>query len=193
MQDNRPNSLTIKRQIIIENRIGWLGSQIVNFNYVFYPPTHFNIMISSMAWNIAVFPKWNRKSVNSANSGNRINYWKMNLGQFKDPVFHMRLAGTVVASRSLKPEAAGFSHWIHWNQCKHLGKTLLCLFFHKPFSLHIRNDYQIVTANKVHISEETKILLNEHGGFTIATRGTVLVKVSCLIFWQLHTFEFFGN
>ena len=31
----------------------------------------------------------------------------MNLGQFKDPVFHMRLAGTVVASRSLKPEAAG--------------------------------------------------------------------------------------
>ena len=41
-------------------------------------------------------------SVNSGNSGNLINHWSMNWAQFKDPIFHMCLAGTLVASWSLK-------------------------------------------------------------------------------------------
>ena len=40
-------------------------------------------------------------SVNSVNSGNLINHPSMNWAQFKDPVFHMCLAGTVVATWSL--------------------------------------------------------------------------------------------
>ena len=50
-------------------------------------------------------PKWNR---NSVNSGNLINHWSMNWAQFKDPVSHMCLAGTVAASWSLTQEVAGW-------------------------------------------------------------------------------------
>ena len=45
--------------------------------------------------------------VNLANSGNLINHRSMNWAQFKDPVSHMCLAGTVVASWSLTQEVAG--------------------------------------------------------------------------------------
>ena len=45
-----------------------------------------------------VFPKWNRMSLNS---GNLINHSSVNGAQFKDPISHMCLAGTVVASWSL--------------------------------------------------------------------------------------------
>ena len=81
-----------------------------------------------------VFHKLNR---NSLNSGNLINHWNMNWAQFKDPVTHMCLAGTVVASWSLTQEVAGqqvrahllkwqiFCHWIQQIQWKHLGKTQL--------------------------------------------------------------------
>ena len=48
--------------------------------------------------NIRVFPKWNKNSLNSANSKSLINHWSMNWAQFKDPVSHMCLAGVVVAS-----------------------------------------------------------------------------------------------
>ena len=48
-------------------------------------------------------------SVNLVNSGNLINHWSMNLVQFKDPVSHMCLAGTVVASWYLTQEVAGSS------------------------------------------------------------------------------------
>ena len=57
-----------------------------------------------------VFRKWNRNSLNSlnsTNSGNLINHWSMNWAKFKDPVCHMCLAGTVVASWSLTQEVAG--------------------------------------------------------------------------------------
>ena len=47
--------------------------------------------------------------VNSANSGNLINHWSMNWTQFKDPAFHMCLAGTMVASWSLTQDVAGSS------------------------------------------------------------------------------------
>ena len=40
-------------------------------------------------------------SLDSANSGNLINHRSMNWAQFKDPVSHMCLAGSVVASMSL--------------------------------------------------------------------------------------------
>ena len=48
-------------------------------------------------------------SVNSANSGNLINHWSMNWAQFKNPVYHMCLAGAVVASWPLIQEEAGLS------------------------------------------------------------------------------------
>ena len=57
---------------------------------------------------IGVLPKWNRNSLNSANSVNLINHWSMNWSQFKDPVSNMYLAGTVVASWSLRQEVAGW-------------------------------------------------------------------------------------
>ena len=51
-----------------------------------------------------VFTKWNG---NSVNSGNLINHWSMNWVQFKDPLSHMCLAGTVVSSWSLTQEMTG--------------------------------------------------------------------------------------
>ena len=48
-----------------------------------------------------VFPKSNRNSLNSLNSWNQINHVSMNWAQFKDPVSHMFLAGSVVASWSI--------------------------------------------------------------------------------------------
>ena len=58
---------------------------------------------------IGDFPKWNRNSVNSANSRNLINNISMKCGKFKDPVSHMCLAGTMVASWSLTQEVAGLN------------------------------------------------------------------------------------
>ena len=51
-------------------------------------------------------------SLNPVNSGNLINHWSMNWPQFKDPVSHMCLAGTVVASWSLAQQEAGSSPFI---------------------------------------------------------------------------------
>ena len=45
-------------------------------------------------------------SVTSANSGNQINQGGMNWSQFKDPVYHMCLAGDVVTSWFLTQEVA---------------------------------------------------------------------------------------
>ena len=53
---------------------------------------------SGTVGNNGVFPKWNRNSLNSANSGNLINHSSINRTQFKDPVSHMCLAGVVVTS-----------------------------------------------------------------------------------------------
>ena len=45
----------------------------------------------------------------SLNSENLINHWNMNWVQFKDPVCHMYLAGTVVACWSLTQEETGLN------------------------------------------------------------------------------------
>ena len=45
----------------------------------------------------------------SVDSDNLINHRSMNWDQFKDPVSHMCLAGTVVASWSLTQEVPGLS------------------------------------------------------------------------------------
>ena len=58
---------------------------------------------------IRVFPKWNRNSVNSANSRNVINHRSMKYNLFKDCVSRMCLIGTVVASWFLTQEVAGLS------------------------------------------------------------------------------------
>ena len=47
-------------------------------------------------------------SFNSANSGNLINHWSMNWAQFKDPISHVFLAGTVVPSRAFCTKRVGF-------------------------------------------------------------------------------------
>ena len=47
-------------------------------------------------------------SLNSVNSEKLINHGSMNWAQFKDPISHMGLAGTVVASWSLTQEMAGW-------------------------------------------------------------------------------------
>ena len=61
-----------------------------------------------------------------------INHWSMHWFKFKDPVYHMCLAGAVGASWSFTQKVAGdifdpfyckdkyFCHWIQW---KHLRKT----------------------------------------------------------------------
>ena len=55
-----------------------------------------------------VFPKWSRMfTFNSVNSGNLIKHSSMNWAEFKDPLSHVCLAGTVVASWSLTQEVAG--------------------------------------------------------------------------------------
>ena len=59
-----------------------------------------------------VFPKWNRYSVISTNSGNLINHRSMNWAQFKDPVSHVCFVGTVIASWSPTREVVGSSHFI---------------------------------------------------------------------------------
>ena len=61
-----------------------------------------------MQFHIGVFPKWNRNSLNSANSENLINHGSMNWAQCKDPVFQMCLAGAVVATWCLTQEVAGW-------------------------------------------------------------------------------------
>ena len=68
----------------------------------------------------------NGNSVISANSGNLLNHWSINSGQFKYPVSHLCLAGTVVASWSLAQEVPGSNtfvlmtniliYWIQWIQ-----------------------------------------------------------------------------
>ena len=45
--------------------------------------------------------------MNPVNSENLINHWGMNRGQFKNPVSHLCLADTVVASWSLTQKVAG--------------------------------------------------------------------------------------
>ena len=52
-----------------------------------------------------------QNSVTSANLGNLINHLSMNWDKFRDPVFHMCLAGTVVASPILTQDAAGSSRF----------------------------------------------------------------------------------
>ena len=48
-------------------------------------------------------------SLNSATSGNLISHQSIYWAQFKDPVSHMCLAGTVVASQSFTQGAAGLN------------------------------------------------------------------------------------
>ena len=56
--------------------------------------------------------------LNSVNSEKLKNHRSMNWAQFKDPIAHMCLAGTVVACWSLTQEVAGSSHFnviIFWS------------------------------------------------------------------------------
>ena len=85
---------------------------------------------------IGVFPKWNRNSPNSVNSGKLIIHWSINWAQFKDPVSHMCLAGALVACWFVTQEVGGsnthFFAKIFFKFCRfcrfyriHLGKTLM--------------------------------------------------------------------
>ena len=44
--------------------------------------------------------------------------------------------------------------------------------------------FQLISAQKIHISETTQILLNKTGGFVMEKRGTIAVKVKypCRLF-----------
>ena len=67
----------------------------------------------------------------------------MNCTQFQDPVSHMYLAGTVVASRSLPQEVAGSSHFtVITNIFCHLEK-LHCVVLVQPTS--VLNFYLLVS------------------------------------------------
>ena len=66
-----------------------------------------------------VFPKWIRKSVNSAKSGKLINPWSINCAQFKDHLCYLCLACVAVASWSLKT----YSHGAIFCECD-------CVFLH---------------------------------------------------------------
>ena len=77
-------------------------------------------------------------SVNSANSGNPINHWSMNWAQFKDPVPHMHLAGTVVASWSLTQEVVGLSSFtVMTNIFTARKQSLWRLCFYRCLSVHM--------------------------------------------------------
>ena len=69
-----------------------------------------------------VFPKWVELSLNSANLRNLMKHWSMNWAQFKDPVSHMCIAGTVVACWFITQEV-----WILLF-CKDIFYTI-CIFF----------------------------------------------------------------
>ena len=64
---------------------------------------------SNYWWSIEFFLNEGELSLNSLNSRNLINYWSMNWSQFKDPISHICIAGTVVASWSLTQEVAGWA------------------------------------------------------------------------------------
>ena len=72
-------------------------------------PLNYRVVSLSILQFIGVFPKWNRNSMNSAIPGNLINHWSMNWSRFKDPVSHMCLAGSVVASWFSTQETAGLN------------------------------------------------------------------------------------
>ena len=67
--------------------------------------------------------------MNSANSDNRINYYSMNWGQFKDAVSHTCLTGAVVESWSVTQEVAG------WNPFTVTADILVTEF--REFNEHI--------------------------------------------------------
>ena len=67
---------------------------------------NYRVVSLSILQFIGVFPKWNR---NSVIPGNLINHWSMNWSRFKDPVSHMCLAGTVVASWFSTQKMAGLN------------------------------------------------------------------------------------
>ena len=67
--------------------------------FVMWHSLHSSFMEPFTYITIGVFPNGEELSVNwviSVNSGNLINQWSMKWAQFKDPVSHMCLAGTVI-------------------------------------------------------------------------------------------------
>ena len=82
------------------------------------------------------------------NTGNLLTHWSVNWAQFQDPVSHMCLAGTVVASWFVTQEVAGsshfnnkyFCHWICRIQWKHLG--IVWIFFAGVIACHLFTRYR---------------------------------------------------
>ena len=90
------------------------------------------ILLECNLVSIGFCPKWIRTFI-EFREFRESDHWNMNWVQFKDPVYHMCLASTVVASWFLTQEETGlnpfdnkyFYHWIQRIHWKHLGKTQL--------------------------------------------------------------------
>ena len=71
--------LVIKRNMMVRARLYWASASMLR-------QCCDDASDTGLIENNGVFPKWNRNSLNSANSGNLINHWSMNWAQFKDHV-----------------------------------------------------------------------------------------------------------
>ena len=88
-------------------------------------------------------------SLNSVNSGNLINYWSMNLAQFKDPVSHTWLAGgSILVSYTTHTGSSPFNdkHFLSQNSVKTLRKNSNDFDLHRklPKKLTIKISSRIV-------------------------------------------------
>ena len=89
--------------------------------------------------------------MSSANSGDQINHRSMKWAQFKDPVYHICLAGAVVASRCLIQEVAGLNPFsevtnifLSLNSAD-IGKTQMFPFFkNRDSHIMFKNKYCII-------------------------------------------------
>ena len=126
----------IKKNVFVTNSlslstyyISILGTKTYLWCYIspvfsFYIDVYFSFFYCFITGNSQL------QTLNSANPANLINHWSTNWGQFIDPVSHLCLTSTAVASWSLTQEMAlsnPFTVMIKtcwgWIQWKHLGKT----------------------------------------------------------------------
>ena len=108
------------------------NSMVAFFSFL-YTPSENAITFASL-WHRRHDVQKMMHPMTSANSGNLINHWSVNWAQFKDPISHKCLAGTVVAYWSFTQEVADSSPFTVMtnilplnsaNSGKNLGKTQL--------------------------------------------------------------------
>ena len=107
------------------------------------------------------------EKLNSTNSGNLINHWRMNWTQFKDTISYMCFAGTMVAPWSLTQQVAGWQVW--------------------ALSLQWQIFLLLNSANSVKtFRENSNVIRNQK--LTVQARYALLVPVLCCILLRTNSF-----